>query len=148
VVFVKPDAFEARHTRAMADEVAAVNRTLVESGRAYLLVGFGRWGSSDPWLGIPVDWSQISGAKVIVEATLPTMSVEPSQGAHFFHNILGNGVSYLSVHHGAPRAVDWEWLMSRPVVAETRFLRHAEVVSPLDVRVDGRSGRGAIWRND
>jgi len=146
VVFVKPDTFEARHTRVIAGEIDALNRRLVEQGRAYVLVGFGRWGSSDSWLGIPVDWGQVSGAKVIVEATLPTMNVEPSQGAHFFHNILGNGVAYLSVHHAAVPGVDWEWLKAQPVVEETQFLRHAQLPAPLEIRVDGRSGRGGIWK--
>lgn len=146
VVFVKPQTFEAKHTRAIASEIDAVNRALTDRGRPYLLVGFGRWGSSDPWLGIPVDWGQISGAKVIVEATLPSMNVEPSQGAHFFHNILGNGVAYLSAHHAAPRCIDWAWLEAQAVVTETEFVRHAALEAPLDVRVDGRSGRGGIWR--
>jgi hypothetical protein len=146
VVFVKPEAFEARHTRAIAAEVETVNRALADRRRPYLLIGFGRWGSSDPWLGIPVDWGQIAGAKVIVEATLPAMDVEPSQGAHFFHNILGNGVAYFCVHHAAVPGIDWEWLKAQPVVTETSFLRHVELAAPLEVRVDGRSGRGAVWR--
>ena len=146
IVFVKPDAFEARSSRAIADEVEAINTALFDSGRPYLLIGFGRWGSSDPWLGIPVDWGQICGAKVIVEATLPSMDVEASQGAHFFHNISGNGVLYLSVHHGAEPGIDWDWLRARPPGRETRYLRHLELPGPLDVRVDGRSGRGGVWR--
>lgn len=146
VVFVKPEAFEARHTPVIAAEVDSANRVLVDRRRPYVLVGFGRWGSSDPWLGIPVDWGQISGAKVIVEATLPTMDVEPSQGAHFFHNLLGNGVAYLSAHHAAVPGIDWEWLKAQSVVSESQFLRHAELAAPLDIRLDGRSGRGGIWR--
>ncbi len=146
IVFVKPDVFEARHTRAIATEVAAVNRALRECGRPYVLVGFGRWGSADPWLGIPVDWGQISGAKVIVEATLETMDIEASQGAHFFHNISGNGVSYLCVHHSASPGIDWAWLQEQSVVTETQSLRHVQTPFPLDVRLDGRSGRGGIWK--
>jgi hypothetical protein len=83
---------------------------------------------------------------VIVEATLPAMDIEASQGAHFFHNISGNGVAYLSVHHATDRAIDWDWLEACPAASETRFLRHAELSKPLDVRLDGRSGRGGVWR--
>jgi len=146
VVYVKPEVFEARHTPAIAAEVDGLNRSLLDQGRPYLLVGFGRWGSSEPWLGIPVDWGKISGARAIVEATLPEMDVEPSQGAHFFHNISGNGVMYLSVHHTDTPGIDWEWLKAQRVATETRFLRHVELDSPLDIRLDGRSGRGGIWR--
>jgi hypothetical protein len=146
IVFVKPESFEARHTPVIAAEVADLNNTLLDQSRPYLLIGFGRWGSSEPWLGIPVDWGQISGAKAIVEATLPDMDVELSQGAHFFHNISGNGVVYLSVHHTAKPGIDWEWLKSQPVVTETEFLRHVELSTPLEIRIDGRTGTGGVWR--
>jgi hypothetical protein len=99
VVYVKPEAFESRLTPRIAEELDVINRKLQKQGRAYLLIGFGRWGSSDPWLGIPVNWGQICGAKVIVESTLEGMNVEPSQGAHFFHNISSFRVSYFTVHH-------------------------------------------------
>lgn len=146
VVFVKPEVFESRHTPAIAAEVGGLNRTLLDQGRPYLLVGFGRWGSSEPWLGIPVDWGKISGARAIVEVTTPEMDVEPSQGAHFFHNISGNGVVYVSVHHTDRPGIDWEWLKSQRVVTETQFLLHIEMDSQLEIRVDGRSGRGGVWR--
>lgn len=148
VVYVRPDAFDARHTRAIAAELAAVNTELVAAGRPYLLIGFGRWGSADPWLGIPVNWGQISGAKVIVEATLPEMNVDPSQGAHFFHNLTAFQVSYLSVHHAGEHKIHWPWLEAQPAVFESRFLRHVRLPAPLAVKVDGRHGRGVIaWAN-
>ena len=146
VVFVKPETFEARFTRSIAAELEGINRALFDAGLPYLLIGFGRWGSSDPWLGIPVDWSQICGAKVLVEAAVPTMNVEPSQGSHFFHNLSSFRVSYLAVRRGSRPGIDWDWLASRDVVRETKFLRHVSLESPLRVKVDGRSGRGAIWR--
>jgi len=111
----------------------------------YLLIGFGRWGSVDPSLGIPVNWADIACAKVIVEATLPDMNVEPSQGSHFFHNITSFQVSYFSIHHEKERGIDWEWLNARPAVSETEHVRHVRVDKPMRVKVDGRSGRGAIW---
>lgn len=145
VVFVKPDAFEARHTREIASHLETLNRELVAEGRSYVLIGFGRWGSSDPWLGIPAEWSALSGARVIVEAMLPQMNVDPSQGSHFFHNISSCGVAYLTVPHGSRPGIDWAWLDARPVRAETSFLRHVVLERPVEIKVDGRSRRGAVW---
>lgn len=145
VVYVIPEAFEARLTPTVASELEAFNRRLRNEGKPYLLIGFGRWGSSDPWLGIPVNWGQISGAKTIVESTLEGMNVEPSQGAHFFHNISSFRVSYFTVHHESGSGVDWDWLSRQHVVHETELVRHVELERALMVKVDGRTGRGAIW---
>jgi len=150
VVYVKPGDFESRFTPQIATELEQLNRPLLEEDRPYLLVGFGRWGSSDPWLGIPVKWGQIAGARVIVESTLPGMDVEPSQGAHFFHNIISFQVCYLCVRHEtgageARRSIDWGWLDLQPSVAETAHVRHVRLDKPLEIKVDGRSGRGAVW---
>jgi hypothetical protein len=145
VVYVKPDDFEARFTPAIAAQVEGLNRRLLDEERSYLLIGFGRWGSSDPWLGIPVSWAQVSGARVIVEATLPGMDVEPSQGSHFFHNISSLGVAYLTVPHRAQSPIDWAWLEAQPSVAETDHVRHTRLARPLLVRIDGRVGLGAVW---
>lgn len=146
VVYVKPASFEAKHTPALALEVEALNQRLRDEGRRYVLIGFGRWGSSDPWLGIPATWPQLSGAKVIVEATLPDMNVDASQGSHFFHNMISFQVLYFTVRHTGAYAVDWAWLDQCPAVAETQFLRHVRLERPLQVRVDGRQGRGVIRR--
>jgi hypothetical protein len=145
VVYVKPVAFEARFTPTIAGELEETNLRLLEEGRSYLLIGFGRWGSSDPWLGIPVTWGQVSGARVIVEATLPGMDVEPSQGSHFFHNISSLGVGYLMVPHRAQPPIDWAWLDAQPALAETDHMRHVRLRQPLLVEIDGRVSRGAIW---
>ncbi len=151
IVYVRPEPFEARLTPRIAAELETVNRTLLEENRPYLLLGFGRWGSSDPWLGIPVEWGQISGAGVIVESTLPDMNVEPSQGAHFFHNLISFEVPYLCVTHDTTgdvqaRKIDWDWLNCQSAVTETSLLRHVRLEQPLLVKVDGRTGRGAVWR--
>ncbi len=147
VVFVMPDRFDAALTSTIASELAAVNMDLIDEGIQYMLIGFGRWGSVDPWLGIPVVWGDISGARVIVEATLPNMNVEISQGSHFFHNISSFGVHYLSVRHDGPTRIDWDWLARQPSVRETEHVRHVRVDEPLLVRVDGRSGRAGVWHN-
>ncbi len=146
VVYVKPSSFEARHTTTVARDIEVMNTTLAEERRPYILIGFGRWGSSDPWLGIPVTWPQIAGARVIVETTLPAMNVELSQGAHFFHNLLSFGVPYLAVSHEASRGIDWAFLEALPASHETAYVRHVRTPSPLRVKVDGRSGRGVVLR--
>jgi hypothetical protein len=147
IVYVKPEAFEAKHTPRVAQELETLNRRLLDESRPYLLIGFGRWGSSDPWLGIPVNWGQVSGARVIVEATLPTMDVELSQGSHFFHNITSFRVSYFSVRHGGSAAIDWTWLKEHPPSHETSRCRHIRLSSPLVVKVDGRTGRGVVLKS-
>lgn len=148
VVYVKPDVFESRLTRKIAEELDAVNRALQKTRKHYLLIGFGRWGSSDPWLGIPVNWGQISGAKAIVESTLEGMNVEPSQGTHFFHNIASFRVSYFTVHHESVPGIDWDWLSNQRLAGDTGLVRHVELDDPLLVKVDGRVGQGAIWHGN
>jgi hypothetical protein len=144
VVYVDPEAFEARLTPGIAEEIEQLNRPLLEAGRPYLLIGFGRWGSSDPWLGIPVRWDQISGARAVVEAARPGMSPEPSQGSHFFHNLSSFEVAYLSLPCGAE--IDWPWLGAQPTVARTAHVRHVRCPRPLRLRVDGRSRRGVVLK--
>jgi hypothetical protein len=133
-------------TPAIAQQLDLINRQLSEQHRPFLLIGFGRWGSSHPSLGIPVVWSQISGARVIVETTLPEMNVELSQGSHFFHNLSSFRASYFMVRHDGRFAIDWAWLNRQPTVQETEFVRHVRCVNPLTVRVDGRNARGVILR--
>ncbi len=147
VVYVKPEAFDRAQTAVMAGEVERLNRALAEGGRPYVLIGPGRWGTSDRWLGVPVEWDQIAGARVIVETEFADVPVTPSEGTHFFHNITSFGIGYLMVHARSGRGrVDFSWLAARPAEAETRFLRHVRVEAPLDVRIDGRSGRGVILK--
>ena len=144
VVFVRPEAFSVLATPGIAAELGEFNASLTSEGCPYALIGFGRWGSSHPTLGIPVNWSQISGARVIVESTLPQMNVELSQGSHFFHNLTSFRASYFMIRHDTPYAIDWAWLNQQPVVRETKFIRHVRLDEPLTVRVDGRSGVGVI----
>jgi hypothetical protein len=144
IVYVKPEAFQAKHTRLIAEQLTAFNAELVEQQRPYLLIGFGRWGSSDPWLGIPISWSHVSGAKALVEATLPHMNVELSQGSHFFHNLSSFRVGYFAVRHDGKHQIDWPWLDHQQTITETEFVRHVRLTQPLSVRMDGRTGRGVI----
>jgi len=147
IIFVKPDAFDAAKSPQIAVEVDKLNSRLREAGAPYLLIGPGRWGSTDPWLGIPVKWSQISGVKVVVEASLPKMNVDPSQGSHFFQNMTSLRIGYFTVPmdraHGF---IDWPWLEALPVTSETSFLKHACLPQPITVMIDGRRSQGVILK--
>ncbi len=144
IVYVDPEKFEAKDTRQIAAEIETFNKNLVEQKRPYLLIGFGRWGSSDPWLGIPVEWNQISGARAIIEATLPNMNVEFSQGSHFFHNLSSFQICYFLIYYSGKYKIDWLWLNSQKEIARTDFVRHVALSSPLAIKVDGRRGRGIV----
>lgn len=146
IVYVKPDTFQKENTRAIASEINAVNQRVIADKRRYVLIGFGRWGCSDPWLGIPVDWGNISGVQVLVEATLPDMHVELSQGSHFFHNLTSLQLCYFSVPHTGSYSIDWAWLQAQETVFETDFVRHIRLEAPLLIKVDGRLSKGVILR--
>jgi len=145
VIYVKPETFDAKDTPRIAEELARVNAWMLDQGNRCALIGFGRWGSSDPWLGIPVKWGQISSARVIVEATLGNMNVDLSQGSHFFQDICAFRVGYFSVKH-YESAIDWEWLAKQPAVMETEHVRVVLLATPLTVKMDGRTGKGAILK--
>jgi hypothetical protein len=145
VVYVPPERFDRGVTVAIAAEVADINARLKAAGTPYLLLGPGRWGSADRWLGIPVRWDQISGAQVIVETDLPDFKVTPSEGTHFFQNLTSFQVGYLTVNHGRPRTVcRWDRLDDMDAVWEGQFVRHLRLEAPLDILIDGRSRRGVI----
>jgi len=146
ILYVRPEAFRAERTREIAVEVERFNASLLEAETPYVLIGFGRWGSADPWLGIPVRWPQISGARVIVETTLAEMNPDLSQGSHFFHNMTSLGVLYLSVPDPHKFPIDWAWLQGQAAVRESEYLRHVRSERPLSVCVDGRSGKGLILK--
>ena len=146
IVYVKVNEFDAALTYKVAADLEIVNNKLIAEKRPYLLMGYGRWGTSDAWAGIPVDWGQISGAKVIVEAPLTGMNSELSQGSHFFHNVTGFGVLYFSIPYSGEFPVDWDWLNNQKAEMETDLIRHVKLDIPLAVKVDGKSGRGVICR--
>jgi hypothetical protein len=145
VVYLVPDRFDAGKTGVMAAEIAGLNRRLLDEGKPYLLIGFGRWGSADPWLGVPVNWGDVSGARVLVETSPPGRPIEMSQGSHFFHNLAAFSVPYACVREGG-ETIDWEWLSEHPAAFETAFVRHVRLGTPLLVEVDGRVGKGAVLR--
>jgi len=147
VVYVPRDRFDRGKTMVIADQVAALDRQLREREIPYLLIGPGRWGSADRWLGIPVRWDQISGAQVIVETDLEDFKVTPSQGSHFFQNLTSFQIAYLTVNQAEGKShLDWDWLDQQPAVAETEYLRHLHFDEPLLILVDGRSGQGVVCK--
>jgi hypothetical protein len=147
VIYVKPEKFSPNLTQIIAGQLEDLNSKLVDSQVPYLLIGFGRWGSSDPQGGIPVNFGQICGAKAIVEATLPEMNFMLSQGSHFFHNITSFRVFYFSVPHWDRHTIDWNWLKGQKASTETDFIRHVKLSTPLKIKVDGTKSRGVIYHD-
>jgi hypothetical protein len=144
IVFIKPQAFAPGRTRDMVRPVARVNASLVRAQRQYVLVGPGRWGSADPWLGIPVRWADISNVAAIVETTAENLKAEPSQGAHFFHNMASLGISYFCISRRSPDFINWTWLTAQKRVLENEFIAHVRLPEPVAIKVDGRTSCGAI----
>jgi hypothetical protein len=146
VVIVRREAFRRESTLEIAADVGRLNETLVAEGCPYVLIGPGRWGTADRWLGIPVAWPQISGARVILERDLEDVAVEPSQGTHFFQNMTSYGIGYFHVHARDGGWLDDAWLESHPARTETRWLRHVRLEQPLEVLIDGKRREGVILK--
>jgi len=146
VVYVRPDRFSRAATPLVAEEVGTLNSRLRAQSRPYLLIGPGRWGSADPWLGIPVRWAQISGVRCIVETDLDDHHVDPSQGSHFFHNIMSFGIGYLTVNARRGDRLDLPWLESLPAAEELNYVRHVRFAEPLEIALNGRKGLGVILK--
>jgi len=147
VVVVDFHRFERTRSQEVAKGVAHFNAKLNEQGRPYLLIGVGRWGSTEPWLGIPVEWDEISGARVIVEAGFRDFRVTPSQGSHFFQNLTAFQVGYFTVNPDACEGfVDWQWLASAPQAEEEGCVRHLRFDAPLNVIMNARTSQGLIFK--
>jgi len=152
IVFVKRQDLEAHETPAVAEQVGVLNARLSAEKRPYLLVGPGRWGSSDSRLGIPVKWAQIAGAKVIVETPFGQREVEPSQGAHFFHNVTSFRIGYLTLSNLDHRATahkrlcDMGWLEQQPVFGESADVKHLRLEKPIRVLLDGKHSSATILK--
>lgn len=146
VVYVKADEeFSAINNPAIADDIERINRKFLDEGKNYVLIGPGRWGSSDYWLGIPVKWPHISAARVIVEAALKNYHVDPSQGTHFFQNLTSFGVGYFTVNAYSGDGVYQQSLLdSMPAVEETQYVRHVRFERPLKIMMDGMSQEGVV----
>ncbi|MGD9175063.1 MAG: PEP/pyruvate-binding domain-containing protein, partial [Desulfobacterales bacterium] len=144
IILVNPETFDVADTIKIAGEINQVNKEMARRNKKYLLIGPGRWGSADRWLGIPVRWTDISGVGAIVETTIEGLKADPSQGSHFFHNITSLGISYLNTSEGGEDFIDWKWLQSLPAVTEPPHLKHVRVQKPLLIKIDGKESRGVI----
>jgi len=147
-VYVKPQTFDSSKTREIAALVGQINDKFLLEGKNYVLVGPGRWGSSDPWLGIPVKWPQISAARVIIESGLENYRIDPSQGTHFFQNLTSFGVGYFTInpfiHDGF---YDLEYLDKQEVVYEDEYIRHIRFEKQITIAIDGKHNKGVILKD-
>jgi CheY-like chemotaxis protein len=147
LVVVDPARFERGKSHEVAQALSEINAELLNDGHAYLLIGAGRWGSADPWLGIPVTWEQISAARVIVEAGLRDFHVTPSQGTHFFHNLTCFNVGYFTVNPDAGEGfVDWDWLAAQPAERERSCVRLLAFEKPVVALLNGKKSEGLILK--
>ena len=147
VIYVKTKAFNSSNTQLIAYEIEKINRQFTGDEKGYILVGPGRWGSSDPWLGIPVKWPHISNARVIVECGLENYRVDPSQGTHFFQNLTSFGVGYFTINpFKGDGWFDETYLNACPAVEETEYLRHVHFDKPVVIKMDGKRSQGLVLK--
>ena len=147
IVVVDYHGFDRSMSREVAQEVSKFNSRLVKEERPYLLIGVGRWGTLDPWLGIPVTWEQIAGAKAIVETGFKELAVAPSQGSHFFQNITSFMVGYFTIVTDNDQGfIDWDWLLGQTPLEKIRFTRLIRFEEPLMIKINGHEGKGVILK--
>ena len=146
IVWVDPKTFDKSRTREMVAEIENLNSTLRKADCQYVLLGPGRWGTRDQWLGIPITWPQISQARVIVEYELVEFPVDASLGSHFFHNITSMNVGYFSVPGSSPNFIDWDWLRAQNVVSRTKHFVHSRSSVPMKITMDGRHAMAVIFK--
>jgi CheY-like chemotaxis protein len=145
IIYVRPDTFDPSRTTEIAFEIGRFNSVLTDQRRKYLLVGPGRWGSADKWLGIPVRWADISGVAAIIETYSDKLEAEPSQGSHFFHNIISLGINYITIQKNSEDFFHWDMITSQPRIKETEFVIHARTRDPMCLKVDGANSKSVIW---
>lgn len=145
VIYLREENFDPSKTQIMAEQVTALNSAMRAEGRGYLLAGFGRWGSSNPWLGVPIRWGDISEVKVIVECGLDNFRIEPSQGTHFFQNMTSFGVGYITINpYAGEGKFDIRALDAMPALYESEFVRHVRFERPLEICIDGVKNKAVV----
>lgn len=148
LIYVEPKEFNNLFTGQIAEEIDRINEKMIKENRRYVLIGPGRWGTKDKFLGIPVVWPQISNAKVIVEVSLPDFHPDASLGSHFFHNVTSMNVGYFSVDEDSPDAtISWKKIKKQKVMEKGKFCRHIRFENPLTIRMDGKKGMAVITMN-
>ena len=147
IIYVKSESFNASNNQLIAYEIEKINRQFTGTDQGYILVGPGRWGSSDTWLGIPVKWPHICNARVIVECGLENYRIDPSQGTHFFQNLTSFGVGYFTVNpFNGDGWFDESYLNALPAIEETTYLRHVRFERPAIIKMDGKKSLGVILK--
>jgi hypothetical protein len=147
IVLVKKDEFNSMKTFEISKEIEQINNQLVKEGKKYVLIGPGRWGSQDRFLGIPVNWSQISNVKILVEVALKDFNINPTQGTHFLQNLISRDIGYVSVSLSKNDHIDWDFLNSADEKRELKHVKHIKVKHPLTIKLDGKNGKTLIMRN-
>ena len=144
IVIVDPDTFDSAHTQTIAQDIEHINK-IMPTGEKFILIGPGRWGSADPWLGVPVNWDQISQAKVIIEVGMKDFPVDPSFGSHFFQNVTSMRIGYFTIDHKKKKDVlDMKWLRDQHVNSVTKYTKWIRLNDPVTVTIDGQTGEGVI----
>ncbi len=153
IIYVCPEAFDGAKTMDMAKEIGAMNRRLLHDKRPFLLIGPGRWGSADPWLGIPVQWGDISGVAAIIEVQSHKIRADPSQGTHFFQNITSLGIPYLTLHEKGRQEgekhtdfLDWHWLKRQNLVEKGQYVHHVRLIKPFTLKCDGTKAESVLFQ--
>ncbi|VVB60803.1 Uncharacterised protein [uncultured archaeon] len=142
IVYVKP-SFNMSNSAQVVSQLRSLNSKIMKEKKPYMLIGPGRWGSADPWLGIPVIWSDIAGVKIIIETPFKERAIDPSQGSHFFHDLISSQVGYIITKERKGN-IDVQWLDSLPVVEDMTEVRHVRVPFEIEVKIDGKQGKAVI----
>ncbi len=153
IIYVCPESFDGTKTMEMAKEIGMMNRRLLQDKKSFLLIGPGRWGSADPWLGIPVQWGDISGVAAIIELQNDKIRADPSQGTHFFQNITSLGIPYLTLHENGPGAgerrsdyLDWQWLKRQDLAEKGKYVHHIRLNKPFTLKCDGTKAESVLFQ--
>jgi len=148
ILYINPDTFRREKTKLIADKIDEFNQNLGEKN-PYLLIGPGRWGSSDPWLGIPVTWEQITNAKSIVEIGIDTLNPDPSFGSHFFQNLTSLRIGYFTINRNKYKtSIDWKWLKKQEHIYKSKYVNVVKLTTPVIIKIDGINGSGIILKTD
>ena len=148
IICVDTEKFKREATMEIADKIGKYNNNL-GSENPYLLLGPGRWGTTDSWLGIPVNWEQITNAKVIIETGIDALNPDPSFGSHFFQNITSLRIGYFTIEKKLQKKnIDWNWIMKQEIIEESEYVKIIELQNPITVKIDGINGEGIILKND
>ena len=149
VIYVDKNTFDKSKTKEIALEIENLNNKMVSSNQNYILIGPGRWGTRDPWIGIPVNWTQISKAKIIVETSLQDFPLDASAGSHFFHNVTSMNVGYFSIqHHSSKCMINWDIFADQKLIDQGKFIRHIRFNKPLTIKMDGKKRISLISHNE